>query len=84
MRGPGENFSDVILRLIKLEAGRQKDAPVAQNEKPQMLGVLGPRHATYLASAFADGDAAEITDALGVVARARDMSQLAEETGLTR
>ena len=33
----------------------------------------------YLAGAFADGDASEITDALGVVARARGMSQLAEE-----
>ena len=38
----------------------------------------------YLDGAFADGDAGEITDALGVVARARGMSQLAEETGLTR
>jgi probable addiction module antidote protein len=38
----------------------------------------------YPEGAFADGDAAEITDALGVVARARGMSQLAEETGLTR
>lgn len=38
----------------------------------------------YLDGAFADGDASEITDALGVVARARGMSALAEETGLTR
>jgi probable addiction module antidote protein len=38
----------------------------------------------YLEGAFADGDAAEIADALGVVARARGMAQLAEETGLTR
>ena len=38
----------------------------------------------YLDSAFADGDVREITDALGVVARARGMTQLAEETGLTR
>jgi probable addiction module antidote protein len=38
----------------------------------------------YLDGAFADGDAAEIADALGVVARARGMSQLAEDTGLTR
>jgi probable addiction module antidote protein len=38
----------------------------------------------YLDGAFADGDAGEIGDALGVVARARGMSQLAEETGLTR
>lgn len=38
----------------------------------------------YLDGAFADGDAGEIADALGVVARVRGMSQLAEETGLTR
>ncbi|HTT85024.1 MAG TPA: addiction module antidote protein [Rhizomicrobium sp.] len=38
----------------------------------------------YLDGAFADGDAGEIADALGVVTRARGMSQLAEETGLTR
>ena len=38
----------------------------------------------YLDGAFADGEAGEIADALGVVARARGMSQLAEETGLTR
>ena len=38
----------------------------------------------YLEGAFEDGDATEITDALGVVARARGMSQLSEETGLSR
>jgi len=38
----------------------------------------------YLEGAFADGDAAEISDALGVVARARGMSRVAEDTGLTR
>jgi probable addiction module antidote protein len=38
----------------------------------------------YLDGAFADGDAGEIADAPGVVARARGMSQLADETGLTR
>jgi probable addiction module antidote protein len=38
----------------------------------------------YLEGAFADGDAGEIADALGVIARAHGMSQLADETGLTR
>ncbi|MBS0279040.1 MAG: putative addiction module antidote protein [Proteobacteria bacterium] len=38
----------------------------------------------YLDGAFADGDASEIADALGVVARAHGMSQLAEDSGLTR
>jgi probable addiction module antidote protein len=38
----------------------------------------------YLEGAFADGDAGGIADASGVVARARGVSQLAEETGLSR
>jgi probable addiction module antidote protein len=38
----------------------------------------------YLDGAFADGDAAQIADALGAVARAHGMSQLAAETGLSR
>jgi len=40
--------------------------------------------AAYLADAFASGDAAEIADALGVVARAKGMTQIAAETGLSR
>ncbi len=40
--------------------------------------------AAYLADAFETGDSAEIADALGVVARARGMSQLARDTGLSR
>jgi probable addiction module antidote protein len=38
----------------------------------------------YLDGAFSDGDVKEIADALGVVARARGMSRLAEDSGLTR
>lgn len=38
----------------------------------------------YLEDAFAGSDPAEITDALGVVARAIGMSQLAARTGLAR
>jgi probable addiction module antidote protein len=40
--------------------------------------------AEYLAAAFESGDHAIIADALGVVARARGMSQLARDTGLAR
>jgi probable addiction module antidote protein len=40
--------------------------------------------AAYLVAASEDGDPASITDALGVVARARGMSQLSRGTGLTR
>lgn len=40
--------------------------------------------AAYLSDAFEGGDAAEIADAIGVVARARGMTQLAAETGLSR
>ena len=38
----------------------------------------------YLADAFECGDTAEIARALGVVARAHGMTQLAAETGLNR
>lgn len=38
----------------------------------------------YLADAFESEDPAIIAHAFGVVARAKGMSQLAEETGLTR
>lgn len=40
--------------------------------------------AAYLEAAFEDGDAALITHALGVVARAEGMSEVAKATGLTR
>jgi probable addiction module antidote protein len=38
----------------------------------------------YLAAAFESGEHAVIADALGVVAKARGMSQLARDTGLAR
>lgn len=40
--------------------------------------------ALYLEAAMEDGDPALITAALGDVARARNMSQLARDTGMTR
>ena len=40
--------------------------------------------AALLSDALASGDLAVITAALGLVARARGMSRLARETGLTR
>lgn len=40
--------------------------------------------AAYLADAFSSGDAAEISAALGVVARARGMTELAEKAGIQR
>ena len=40
--------------------------------------------AGYLASAFESGDQAVIADALGVVAKAKGMTQLSQETGLAR
>ena len=42
------------------------------------------RIAAYLEAAFEDGDPSLITHALGVVARARGMSQLAKDAGLSR
>jgi probable addiction module antidote protein len=40
--------------------------------------------AAYIEAAFEDGDPALITHALGVVARAKGMSQLARDAGVTR
>jgi probable addiction module antidote protein len=40
--------------------------------------------ATYLSEAMATGDSAFIADALGVVARARGMTQVARKAGLAR
>lgn len=40
--------------------------------------------AAYLEAAFEDGDAAVITHALGVVARAEGMTEVAKQAGLTR
>jgi probable addiction module antidote protein len=40
--------------------------------------------AVFLAEAFKSNDSAYIAHALGVVARAKGMSQIAEETGLSR
>lgn len=40
--------------------------------------------AAYLEAALEDGDPALITHVLGVIARAKGMSQLARETGLAR
>lgn len=40
--------------------------------------------AEYLKAAFETGDPAFIQDSLGMVARARGMTQLARETGLSR
>ena len=38
----------------------------------------------FLQDAFDSGDASEIADALGVVARAKGMTRVAEEAGLSR
>jgi probable addiction module antidote protein len=40
--------------------------------------------AAYIEAAFEDGDPTLITHALGVVARAKGMSQLARDAGVTR
>jgi probable addiction module antidote protein len=40
--------------------------------------------ATFMAEAFATEDAGYIAHALGVVARAKGMTQIAKETGLSR
>lgn len=40
--------------------------------------------AAYLEAVFEDGDPALITHALGVIARAEGMTEVAKQTGLTR
>ncbi|MDQ7735721.1 putative addiction module antidote protein [Halomonas sp. SpR1] len=40
--------------------------------------------AVFMADAFESGDATYIAKALGIVARARGMSEIARETGLSR
>ena len=40
--------------------------------------------AAYIDAVLEDGDAALVADALGVVARARGMTQIARDTGLSR
>ncbi len=40
--------------------------------------------AAYLETVFEDGDPALITHALGVIARAEGMTEVAKQTGLTR
>ena len=42
------------------------------------------RIALFLEAVFEDGDATEIAAAIGTVAKARGMTQLAAETGLSR
>ena len=41
-------------------------------------------NAVFMAEAFGTNDAAYISHALGVVARAKGMAQIAEQTGLSR
>ena len=40
--------------------------------------------ATYLSLVLEEGDASELTHALGVVARAKGMTDIAEKSGITR
>jgi probable addiction module antidote protein len=42
------------------------------------------RIAAYLADVFHEGDAAEIAAAIGTVARARGMTEIANKAGITR
>lgn len=51
---------------------------------PAELLVSDEAIATFMADALESGDAGYIANALGVVARARGMSEIARETGLSR
>lgn len=51
-----------------------------------LSAILDSEEATqeYFAQVMADGDSAEVVRALGHIARARGMTQLARDTGLAR
>jgi probable addiction module antidote protein len=51
--------------------------PAAALDSPESIAV-------FMADAFETGDAAYIAKALGVVARAKGMTEIARETGLSR
>lgn len=51
--------------------------PAVALESPEAIAV-------FMADAFETGDAAYIAKALGVVARAKGMTDIAKETGLSR
>ncbi|HZZ62641.1 MAG TPA: addiction module antidote protein [Roseiarcus sp.] len=60
---------------MALETSRWDSADLLEN--PEDI-------AAYAEAAFEDGDPAVIPHALGVVARAKGMSRVARETGLSR
>ena len=51
--------------------------PAAAIDNPEAIAI-------FMADAFETGDAAYIAKALGVVARAKGMAEIAHETGLSR
>jgi probable addiction module antidote protein len=51
--------------------------PAAAIDSPEAIAI-------FMADAFETGDAAYIAKALGVVARAKGMAEIAHETGLSR
>lgn len=60
----------MALKTKPFDAARYLDTPESQAE--------------LLSDAFSTGDASYIANALGVVARARGMSQVAKDAGVTR
>jgi probable addiction module antidote protein len=58
------------VKVIPFDAAQYLDTPEAQAE--------------FLAAVLATGDAAYIARSLGVLARAKGMTQIARESGLTR
>ncbi|MGC4060137.1 MAG: putative addiction module antidote protein [Aquabacterium sp.] len=60
-----------------------KIADLSDFDPAQYLDTL-EAVATYLTSMMEEGDAAQIAAALGDIARARGMSQIAEDSGIAR
>jgi probable addiction module antidote protein len=67
----------------KARAGKVADGRLTTYDPAEDL-VSDAAIATFMAEAFASEDPAYIAHALGVVARAKGMTQIARETGLSR
>ena|SRR5574344_2274553 len=83
----GEALPDWQLALAEAKAGHFASVRTPVKSRPfDMANYLRSEEeiAEYLRQVLEDNDPAELASALGHVARARGMPQLAKETGLSR
>jgi probable addiction module antidote protein len=65
---------------IKKPSSREYNIPF----KKKAVFLRGQMFATYVTMVIEDGDAAELAHALGIAAKARGMSEIAQASGITR